>query len=94
MKYVNQLAFYRRALFGIAEIDKFRLVAIETSAPYCVSVINIPEEMIIQADLENMVWFNRLLECERTNKFPGYTGGGMVELVKPRSYKPTQTEES
>lgn len=84
MQYPNQLAWYRmliKLVHGV-EMRTFRLVAVESSAPYNVSVINVPLELIDEAQRQNMIWFNRLLECEATGNFPGYTNGSVVELVR------------
>lgn len=87
MNYVGQLAWYRM-LVGLVhgvDIRTFRLVAVETTAPYCVTVLNVPLDMVEEADKVNRTWFERLIECESTDSFPGYTGGKVIELVRPRN---------
>jgi len=94
-QYVNQLAWYRmliRMKYGV-EMRTMRLVAVETSAPYNVSVINVPLDMILEADIVNATWFARLLECEASGNFPGYTGGAVVEMSRS-NYNTNETDES
>lgn len=94
--YVNQLAWYRtliRLKYNV-DIRTFRLVAVEKTSPYCVTVINVPLDMIEDADKVNQGWFARLIECEERNDFSGYTGGRVVELVRPgRSNMTALTDE-
>ncbi len=84
MLYPNQLAWYRMLVKMVHGVDirTFRLVAVETSAPHNVTVLNVPLDMVEEAHETNMSWFKRLLECEATGEFPGYSGGRVIEMER------------
>lgn len=93
--YVNQLAWYRMLIkmkYNV-EMRTFRLVAVEKTAPYCVTVLNIPLDMIEDADKVNRTWFERLIECEESGIFPGYTNGRVIELTRPKPNFSILTDE-
>jgi len=84
MLYPNQLAWYRMLIKLVHGVDMriFRLVAVETQAPYNVTVLNVPLDAIDEAHETNMRWFRQLLECEATGVFGGYSGGKVIEMER------------
>lgn len=90
MLYPNQLAWYRmliKLVYGV-DMRTFRLVAVETQAPYNVTVLNVPLDAIEEAHETNMRWFRQLLECEATGVFGGYSGGKVIEMERRQLASP------
>jgi len=71
MNYHAQLAFYGMAL-GLTPEDDHVLVAVESSAPYCVTVLRLTERAVIAGRKLCHLWMERLLACEAANEWPGY----------------------
>lgn len=74
--YHAQLAFYRMA----AQYARYHLrdypcyiIAVESRAPYPVSVIRVSEDLIRKGELLCRSWMERLLVCEESNQWPEYT---------------------
>ena len=70
MFYHAQLSFYRRATNMRDAIC--RIVVVEKTAPYLVSLINLGSAKLEQGDMLCRGWFERLITCEASGKFPGY----------------------
>jgi hypothetical protein len=48
------------------------IVAVESSAPYPVTVIRVTDKMRNKGARQCRMWFEQLLVCERSGHFPGY----------------------
>lgn len=73
MGYHAQLAWYQDAarFIGRAAPDAF-LVAVETSAPYAVTVMQLTSRALEEGRKLCRIWFERLLTCEEVDVWPGY----------------------
>ncbi len=72
--YHAQLAWYReavRTLFG-REINDAYIVAVETAAPHCVTVLHLGARVLEEGEKINRLWMERLLACEAAGEFPPY----------------------
>ena len=82
--YHAQLAWYRQGMIlsGLEPPEKLFIVAVETSAPYPVTVLRLTERAIAQGERLYRVWMERLLACEAVNEWPGYVQSA-VDLDVP-----------
>lgn len=73
MAYAAQLAFYSDAAahIGVECVDAY-LVAVETSAPYAVTVHRLTKRALDEGRRTYRAWFERLLVCESSRDWPGY----------------------
>lgn len=81
--YHGALAWYLdgcAAQFGRRTIpDEAYIVAVESAAPYIVTVFRVPLELIEIGRRQNRQWLDRLAECEKAKEWPGYATG-IVDL--------------
>jgi hypothetical protein len=84
--YNGQLAWYQDALMlqpGRREAPEAAfIVAVESSAPYVVTVFRVAERALDQGRRTNRLWLETLLACEAANEWPGYSQS-IVELDLP-----------
>ena len=82
--YHAQLSWYKRALqecgFGVPA--SCWNVAVESSAPYPVTVFRLQDETLNQGERMWRSWLERLLVCEQSDFWPSYTEAH-VEFVVP-----------
>lgn len=73
--YHAQLAWYRRALIesGFGTPASYWIVAVESSPPYPVTVFQLTDSAIEQGERACRAWLERLLVCEASDHWPGYT---------------------
>lgn len=83
-QYNAQLAFYQEALVqsGLAVPREAFVVAVESSAPYVVTVMRATERALDHGRRSCRLWMERLLGCEAANEWPGYVGN-IVDLDVP-----------
>ena len=84
MAYHAQLAFYRLAvehLTGIKPRAAY-IVAVESSAPYVVTTFKLTDRVLELGERMVRLWFERLLQCEAANEWPGYAQS-IVDLDAP-----------
>jgi hypothetical protein len=74
MRYVEQLAWYADGigLAGLGNIDELYLVAVESAAPYPVTVHQLTERAIEMGRRTLRLWLEQLAVCEASRAFPGY----------------------
>lgn len=65
----GQLAFYRDAL---EHRGPCFIIAVETAAPYAVTVLELTERALLEGDKLNRLWLERLAACEAIDHWPGY----------------------
>lgn len=84
MGYHVQAAVYRRALnqTGQHSIKENYLVVVENKAPYPVTVLRFTETALETGDRVAAGWLERVLACEASGNFPGYTQT-IVDLELP-----------
>lgn len=70
MAYHGQLAFYRDAL--LAGRGRALLIAVETTLPYAVTVLELTERCLLEGAKQNRLWLERLAACEEADHWPGY----------------------
>lgn len=72
--YHAQLAWYRHGLLrmGAPAIDDVFIVALESSAPYVVTVYKLTERTIEMGDRLWRLWWEQLAVCEASDSFPPY----------------------
>lgn len=58
------------------------IVAVESSAPFAVVVYSVPARALEMGRRQNRLWLERLLVCEASGEFPGYSQS-IVELGFP-----------
>ena len=72
--YHAQLGFYVMAAEHAGRrIEAAYIVGVETSAPYDVTVLKLTARALDQGQRLCRVWMERLLSCEASGTFPGYT---------------------
>ena len=84
MAYPAQLAFYQDAAVdsGLGQPDQAYIVAVESSAPYVVTVLRLTDRALEQGRRQIRLWFERLLACEQCDTWPGYVES-IVDLDVP-----------
>jgi hypothetical protein len=82
--YHAQLAWYSIAAgsLPIAPIRDYNIVAVESKAPYVVTVFKIGERTIEQGRKLIHAWTETLMQCTRSNVWPGYASSP-VDLELP-----------
>lgn len=78
--YHGQMDFYARAmaeLFGHRP-DHVFCVAVESKAPYAVTVLELTPSALAEGERCWRLWFERLLVCEASNHWPAYS-----EAIEP-----------
>lgn len=75
MHYHAQLAFYQAAVEAAHGVrcEQLVLVAVETTAPYCVSVHRLTPQAIEEGHKLCRLWLERLAVCEASDAWPGYS---------------------
>lgn len=68
LKYVHQLAYYRRGLIGDRAV---RIIAVESEPPHDVAVYKVPESLLCAADVEIDDLLARVVECTASGIWPG-----------------------
>lgn len=73
-RYHAQLAFYTDAITASGEGEPMEayIIAVESSAPYAVSVLRLTDRALDNGRFLYRSWFARLLDCEAANVWPGY----------------------
>lgn len=74
MAYPIQLVWYADMLrsAGLADVKTHLLIAIETKAPFDVTIHELEPITIITARRQYTRWLEQVIECERTGVWPGY----------------------
>jgi len=75
MGYHAQFSFYGEAIrtvTGSAPRENY-VVAVESKAPYVVTVLDVPARTIAEGEKCWRAWWERLAVCEAANEWPGYT---------------------
>lgn len=84
--YHGALAWYQDGLAlqkGRKEMPEAAfIVAVESAAPFAVVVYRVPERALEMGRRMNRLWLERLLVCEASGQFPGYSQS-VVELGFP-----------
>lgn len=80
MAYHAQVAWYADGLatctnYEPGPVDEVFVVAVESTAPYPVTVFELDADILEDGRRMWRPWFDQLLECERTGKFPAYAEG-------------------
>ena len=68
------------------------LLAVESTAPYVVTVFRVTERALEQGRRTYRLWFERLMACEEADEWPGYVQS-VVPLDVPESDEVTFGEE-
>lgn len=76
--YHAQCAWYERGIelcgeYGAGPVDQFFIVAVESTAPYPVTVFEVERPSLDAGARMNRLWLEQLLVCEKANHFPAYT---------------------
>jgi len=93
--YHVQLSWYRNALATLGLVEPNAgcfIVAVESSAPYPVTIFELTERALLEGEKLWRLWFERLLVCEASNTWPEYTQA-RVPLDVPDSESLTLTIE-
>lgn len=82
--YHGQLAWYSdgAVLAGLPGPEEHYVVAVEAAPPHVVTVFRIAPETIEKGRRLVRLWFERLLQCEAAQEWPGYSQS-VVELALP-----------
>lgn len=90
MGYHAQLAFYRQAVIssGSGHPQHAYVVAIESSAPFAVTVMRMTDRALDMGSRLARLWFERLLTCEASDYWPAYTEH-VVDLDVPEDLELT-----
>lgn len=76
LAYHAQLAWYANGLVQAGRIDpnpKLFIVAVESTAPYPVTIFELTPQAVEAGNKLWRLWFERLLVCEASNTWPAYT---------------------
>ncbi len=89
----TQAAFYRDGYAAATgRTLPYVIVAVETSAPFVVSVYPVPEAYLELGRDTYRAWLSRLATCRAENRWPGYVDGP-TELQLPRWAAPNADED-
>jgi len=82
--YHFQCALYKAGLEQVSEVEIGNpiLIAAEKYAPYLIAHYEVEQEEITCGKVQYEIALNRLLECEKTGRWPGYNPG-LMPLVLP-----------
>lgn len=85
--YHGQLAWYSdgAVLAGLPDPQEHYVVAVEAAQPHVVTVFRMTPDAIEQGRRTVRVWFERLLQCEAAQQWPGYSQS-IVELSLPQDW--------
>lgn len=77
LAYPAQVAWYadgleRTMLYRPGPVVEIYVVAVESTAPYNVVVFPVTERLRAQARKQYRIWFETLMNCEQSGRFPGY----------------------
>jgi hypothetical protein len=77
MAYNAQCAWYADGLertmsYAPGPVEEVYIVAVESAEPYPVTVIQVGPCQLAKGCRTNRAWFEQLLGCERTGRFPAY----------------------
>lgn len=88
LAYYAQLAFYRRAVIesGLGRPDHAYVVAVESSRPWPVTVGRLTERALDLGERVFRTWFEQLLVCEQSNRWPAYSEA-VVPLDVPDDFE-------
>jgi hypothetical protein len=86
LAYHAQCAWYKRGLeltpsYGPGPVEEFFVVAVESTAPYPVTVFRLDQESLEAGAKLNRLWLEQLLVCERTGHFPAYAESDVLLSV-------------
>lgn len=86
MAYHAQCAWYKRGIelcgnYQPALVDEFYVVAVESTAPFPVTVFKLDQESLEAGAKMNRLWLEQLLVCERNNHFPAYAESDVLLSV-------------
>lgn len=84
MGYPAQVAWYRNGikLAGLGEKKDAFVVMVEQEAPHVVTTFQVTPRALEQGERQWRGWFEMLMNCERSNAWPGYSEA-MVPLDVP-----------
>jgi hypothetical protein len=77
MAYHAQCAWYKNGLersmaYPPGPVTEFYVVAVESAAPYPVTVFRVDDESLKMGHKQNRLWLEQVLNCERSGHFPAY----------------------
>lgn len=92
MGYHAQLAWYQDALATSGQLrqDAY-ILGVETSPPHCVTVLKLSPAALEAGHALCDRWLTSLLECERTNQWPGYSND-VLELEVEQESEPVMVD--
>jgi hypothetical protein len=72
--YAEQVSWYRRGIVaaGLPMPRDVYIIAVESKAPYLVSVVHVDESKLDEAERNWRLWLEQLRVAEDSNHFPGY----------------------
>ncbi len=74
--YHAQLAWYREAIRAKGgAVDSVWIVAVETSAPFPITVLHLSERLLLDGEKRNRLWCEQLKVCEDADQWPEYAQG-------------------
>lgn len=75
MGYHSQFSFYGEAMLaaGGKRPDNNFIIAVEKSKPHVVTVFEVAKRAVAEGEKFWRLWWERLMVCEATNVWPGYT---------------------
>lgn len=81
-----QCAWYKRGVelcgeYGPGPVDEVFIIAVETSAPYPVTVFRLDQESLEAGAKMARLWLEQLLVCEKNNHFPAYAESDVLLSV-------------
>lgn len=94
LAYHAQLAFYRIAAREMGrDASNCYIVAVESTAPYPVTVFHITESSLLEGEKCLTLWMERLIQCEEANYYPAYTDA-LVPMDMPQDIELDFGEEA
>lgn len=81
-----QCAWYKRGVeecgeYGAGAVDEVYIIAVESSAPYPVTVFRLDQESLEAGAKMCRLWLEQLLVCEKNNHFPAYAESDVLLSV-------------